>query len=339
MRLRSRSLLFFCAVPALVALAGGCSDGGGEPGGEGAPSDPDAAETGVPTPIGAPGGGDDAGGTTPPDPVDGGADAHAHDASPPPPTPKPPPPIGQIPWETGGDVGFGVARKDTQNPLGDSVVLAYAGYGVSLEAAEAWATALYTASLEKRGVRYVWAIQGPSTPEYTNQEIGNSKIVAAMLPKITAKTKFVLAVGHSSGSFVAHEILGQLAGGADPGNVTDKKVVYFDLDGGQSGLTAASVARLRKAYFVSSHDGATSSPNAGTMQSLGSEYAAAGGYLQNDASASGCNAGATWCVHVTLVTTKPHDPANASAILDYSDFAGRPVCHTCIDAKATEAGL
>ena len=342
MRLRSRSLLFFCAVPALVALAGGCSDGGGEPGGEGAPSDPDAAETGVPTPIGAPGGGDDAGGTTPPDPVDGGADAHAHDASPPPPTPKPPPPIGQIPWETGGDVGFGVARKDTQNPLGDSVVLAYAGYGVSLEAAEAWATALYTASLEKRGVRYVWAIQGPNTPEYTNQEIGNSKIVAAMLPKITAKTKFVLAVGHSSGSFVAHELLGQLAGGLDPANVTAQKVVYFDLDGGQSGLSASIVARLRKAYFVSPFDQATGTQgfNTGTMQSLGATYPGAGGFFTVDATPSGCNAGANECVHVSLVNAHPHNPAKAEAALDYGSFdAAHPVEVAYLTKKAVEAGV
>jgi hypothetical protein len=326
----------FSSLPLLLAVA--CSDAGGGPGAATEPGSPGGgASPELPPQSGLPSA--DAGDPAAPGPEDGGADARTHDAARAPPPPNPPPPIGQIPWETGPAVGFGVARKDTQNPLGESVVLAYAGYGVSLEAAEAWATALYEASLGARGVRYLWAIQGPNTPEYTNQEIGNSKIVAALLPRVTAKTKFVLAVGHSSGSFVAHELLAQLAGGEDPGNVTDKRVVYFDLDGGQSGLTAASVGRLRRAYFVSSHDGATSSPNAGSMQSLGTEYAGAGGYLQNDASGSGCNAGATWCVHVTLVTTKPHDPSNASAQLDYSDFAGRPVCKAYIDAKATAAGL
>ncbi len=312
----------------------GCSDGAG--------SDPSATgDGGTATPTSDPTPDVDAAGSTPIT-SDAGADAAKIDGgshpppTPPPPPPPPPPPIEQIPWETGAAVGFGVARKDTLNPLGDGVVIAYAGYGVTLAAAEAWVTALYHASLGPRGVRHVFAVQGPDTPTYTNQEIGNSKIAEAIVPRVTAKTKFVLALGHSSGSFVAHELLGQLAGGLDPGGVTDKRVVYFDLDGGQSGLTAASVARLRRAYFVSSHDGATSSPNAGTMQSLGAEY---GGYFQNDASASGCNAGATWCVHVTLITTRPHDPSNASAIPDYSDFVGRPVCHAYIDAKATEAGL
>ena len=48
--------------------------------------------------------------------------------------------------------------------------------------------------------------------------------------------------------------------------------------------------------------------------------------LAYDASKSGCNAGAEWCVHVTLINTKPHDPSNADPLKDYSDFSGRPVC-------------
>ena len=92
---------------------------------------------------------------------------------------------------------------------------------------------------------------------------------------------------------------------------------------------------------MGSHDGKTNtdSPNLSTMESLGATYAAAGGYWQNDASGSGCAAGAQWCVHVTLITTKPHDPTTGDPLLDYSDFSGRPVCHSWIDAKATEAGL
>ena len=41
----------------------------------------------------------------------------------------------------------------------------------------------------------------------------------------------------SSGTFVAHELLGQLQGGLDPMNVTAGKVVYFDLDGAGAGLS------------------------------------------------------------------------------------------------------
>lgn len=251
-----------------------------------------------------------------------------------------PPDIDSIPWVTGADVGFGVARKDAANPAGENVFLAYGGYNVTLEQSEAWATELYRATLQARGVRWIWAVQGPADPSYSAKEIGNSKIIAAMLPHVGASTKFVLAVGHSSGSFVAHELLGQLAGGLDPSDVTKDRVVYFDLDGGTSGLDASIVGRLRRGYFVGSWDAtiSTASPNDADMRAGGATYASAGGYWQNDASGSGCDAGARWCVHMTLITTRPHDPAAASPV-DYADFAGRPVAHAYLEAKATEAGL
>ena len=230
-----------------------------------------------------------------------------------------------IPWKTGTNVGYGVASKDTQNPLGNSMMIAYAGYDVSLSSAEAWATALYEAALAKRGVRHVWAVQGPADPSYSQKEIGNSKIAAAMIPLVDQDTHFVFVAGHSSGSFVAHELLDQLASGADPNGVTKNLVVYFDLDGG-GGFTQGAIDRVKKAFFVGSHDGTTLSPNHADMSYLGGLYASKGGFYDNDASKSGCNAGAEWCVHVTLINTKPHDPSNADPLADYSDFANRPVC-------------
>jgi hypothetical protein len=246
------------------------------------------------------------------------------------------PDIDSIPWTNGP--GFGTASKDTQNPLGNSMLIAYAGFGVSLAGAEGWATALWKATLRDRGVRRIWAVQGPSDPSYSQKEIGNSKIAAALAVEVDGATKFVLALGHSSGSFVAHELFDQLAGGADPQNATQGKVVYFDLDGG-GGFTQAAIDRLRKAYFVGAHDGSTLSPNHAEMASLGSTYAPMGGFFDVDGSASGCNPGAEWCVHMTLVTTRPHDPTNSDPVKDYTDFAMRPVQTSFIDAKATEAGL
>jgi hypothetical protein len=248
------------------------------------------------------------------------------------------PDVDQIPWSTGASVGYGVASKDTENPLGDSMLLAYAGYNVDLAQAEAWATALYKATAMARGVRYIWAIQGPSDPLYSQLEIGNSKIAEALVPLVGSGTHFILVAAHSSGSYVAHELLEQLATGADPSNVTDGKLVYFDLDGG-GGLTQAAIDRLRNLYFVSSHDGTTLSPNYSGMSSLGSTYASKGGFYDNDADAAGCDPGATWCVHMTLINTKPHDPTAANTALDYTDFASRPVCTSYIDTKATESGL
>jgi hypothetical protein len=246
-----------------------------------------------------------------------------------------------LPWQTGPQVGRGVAFKDTKNPAGENLFIGYAGYRVSLASAEAWTDALDDASLAARGVRYLWAVQGPNDRTYSNFEIGNSRIVETMLPLVGPRTHFVLVAGHSSGSFVAHELLGRLAGGMDPQGVTAGRVVYFNLDGGASGLTATAVGRLRHAYFVAAHDGktGTDSPRLATMRSLGATYASAGGYVTDDAGDSGCDEGARWCVHDALITTRPHARASASAQLDYSDFTGRRPCQSWIDAKADEAGL
>jgi hypothetical protein len=75
------------------------------------------------------------------------------------------------------------------------------------------------------------------------------------------------------------------------------------------------------------------------MMSAGAAYAQKGGYFDSDADSAGCQAAATWCLHMTMVTTKPHDPSGADGIPDYSDFAGRPVAHAYIEAKANESGL
>jgi hypothetical protein len=264
---------------------------------------------------------------------------HAQDARSTASDPAPDP--ASLPWQTGPQVGYGVAFKDTKNPAGENLFIGYAGCRVSLLLAEAWVEALHEASLAARGVRYLWAVQGPNDRVYANRELGNARVVATLLPLVGEGTHFVLVAGHSSGSFVAHELLARLAGGMDPSGVTAGRVVYFDLDGGADGLTTASVGRLRHAYFVAAHDPTTrtDSPRLAVMRSLGARYASAGGYVQDDVADSMCHEGAQWCVHDTLITTRPHAPTRASAQLDYSEFAGRQASHAWIDAKASEAGL
>lgn len=269
-----------------------------------------------------------------------GFDASTNDASDASPTDAQPdaPDIDSIAWSTGASIGYGVAFKDTENPLGDSMFIGYGGYGVDLIPAQLWVTALYRADLRARGVRYVWAVQGPSDPDYSQDEIGNSKIAATLVPLVDQNTHYVLIAAHSSGAFVGQELLEQLADGADPNDVTKDMLVYFALDGG-GGVSQAAIDRTRFAYFVSSHDGTTQSANYDAMTSLATMFASKGGFYDNDATGSGCDPGAEWCVHDTMINTRPHDPTTLDVADDYSDFAGRPVCTSFIDAKASEAGL
>ena len=67
-------------------------------------------------------------------------------------------------------------------------------------------------------------------------------------------------------------------------------------------------------------------------------WQSSGGYLEIDASTSGCNAGAPWCLHMAVINALPHDP-NDSSVVDYYDFVDRPVVTAYIDAKIDDAGL
>lgn len=334
-----RALVRALVAGAALALAscGGAEDGDLDDLGAAGPGPDDGTKegpsTGTPPSVGddaGPGGADGDGGRA--EATDGG------DAGPPPP---PEPDFDAVPWEQGGDVGFGVARKDTGNPRGDSAAIFYGGYEARLDAAKAWARELYRADLRARGVRFLYAVQGPATVQYTGLEIGNTNLLAHLLPRVGDRTKFILVLGHSSGSYVAQEMLRQVAGTFDPQNKAAGRLVYFNLDGGRAGFTDAAAAKMRKVYWVSPRDVAkgTGGFNDGSMQSAGSQYAALGGLLRYDASQAGCNAGATGCVHNSLVITRPHSPARARPDVDYENFTGRPVTTAYLLAKAAEAGL
>jgi hypothetical protein len=246
--------------------------------------------------------------------------------------------VDTIAWQQGADVGNGVASKDTGNPRGNSIALIYGGYQSSLDGVKGWTTALYKATLKDRGVRHIFAIQGPADVQYTAKEIGNTKISAALLPKIDDKTKFILLFGHSSGSYVAHEFLQQVASGRDPDGKMNDKLVYFNLDGGYRYFTAAIGAKVKKTYWVSPRAGQLTGFNAGDMQLGANTYKNKGGLILFDASGAGCTSNG--CAHDSLLISKPHNPGGATPGKDYDDYSGgRTVVTKFVADKAAEAGL
>lgn len=229
-------------------------------------------------------------------------------------------------------VGLGVSYQRVG--VGNAVLVVYGGYTAELSWTEAWARELVRASLGARGVGHVYAAQGPKDASYTSKEIGNSGLrahLAALTP-----ASFILVVAHSSGSYVAHELMQQLdAANAD---ATLGKVVYANLDGGEPGFDAGLAAKLRRALFVFARDPSLASglsANASTATALGAKYAAFGGAFEVLVPGTGCNSGAKWCLHDVVVTHRPHDPATFNLSLDYTDFQNRPVTTEYIDAVAT----
>lgn len=228
----------------------------------------------------------------------------------------PPVQASQTGWQR---VGAGVSCRDTGRTRKYGTFVAYGGWGVREAWARAWVDEVYRTTLSRRGIRYLCAVQGPAAVDYAGREIGNAALAAWLLGH---QRGLVVVAAHSSGSFVAHELFGELLAMGPTGEALLGRTVYFDLDGGESGLTPAIVAQLRRAYFVYADDSTTGtrSANAATMIELGTRYAAAGGVLEVNASRSGCRAGAKWCLHDALVTERPHNPETYDLERDYQGF-------------------
>jgi hypothetical protein len=227
-------------------------------------------------------------------------------------------------------VSFGITGADTG--VGDAILVAYGGYTATDHDSQAWATALWSARLAELGVGHLYAARGPADAGYNGREIGNSTL-ATRLASQAAPASAIVVVAHSSGAFVADELFTF----ADPAVLA--KIVYFDLDGGSWALTDALIGKMKAVMFTNAHDPvAGDSHNAQAIVSLHAQFAASL-FFTVDASGSGCNVGATWCLHDTLITNRPHDPTTYDLADDYTDFtAGRRVITSYID-HAVSAGV
>ena len=118
------------------------------------------------------------------------------------------------------------------------------------------------------------------------------------------------------------------------------KLVYFALDGGTHALDESLVAQMKAVYFVNAKDSAKGeSHNASSMRSLHSAFHGSHLFTVN-ANGSGCNVGATWCLHDTLVTTRPHNPNMFDLADDYEQFGGaRKVVTSYVDQAVADGVL
>lgn len=225
-------------------------------------------------------------------------------------------------WTAGP--GAGIASRRVGD--GEDIAIFYGGYGATLQHSQRWADEAFRADLASRGIGVLHAVKGPAQSNYAGREIGNSKL-AAQLVSVGADARRILVVAHSSGAFVAHELLAQLADGRDGEGVTKKKITYFNLDGA-SGPAPAARSWLASAHAVSVRDAAGArSSNAGVAVNNGATYAreGLGGHRELIAAAGVCNAGAKWCLHMVCTNEKPHNKGGLDVARDYTDFDGRPV--------------
>ena len=229
-------------------------------------------------------------------------------------------------------LGTGVAYKDTGD--GDGVWIGYAGYSVQQDWSIAWTEELHRTKLKALGVGHLYAVKGPNDAGYNAREIANTKLGAHLIAGPGDSASFILVAAHSSGTYVAHELLGQLEDRGSDTAALRKKIVYANLDGGGTGFTESIASSLKHTAFVYAQDPvAGSSANASVMQSLAPAYGTTA--IRVNGAGSHCNSSARWCLHDLLITTKPHNPAMYDLHDDYTDFDDRPVQSQWIDALAS----
>jgi hypothetical protein len=221
-------------------------------------------------------------------------------------------------------VGTGVAYNQVNT--GHGVLIAYGGYTAKLSESAAWASELVDAKLGAADVGHIFAVRGPADPAYAAREIANTKL-RAKLATFDDGMAPIYVVAHSSGSYVAHELLDQVNNANQP---LLARVSYANLDGGGSGITSTIANHLANLEFVYARDPAAgSSKNAGAMTSL------AGGYgkpaYEVRVQGTGCTPGAGWCLHDVVITHRPHNPSTFDLARDYTDFVNRTVTTEYLD--------
>jgi hypothetical protein len=232
------------------------------------------------------------------------------------------------PWSP---VSFGVTTKDTGG--GNDIVIAYGGYTATDTDSQAWVTQMTIVRLAQLGVGHMYAVRGPKDADYASREIGNSELAAALATQATSSTH-VIVIAHSSGGFVADELFTF----ADASVLA--KIAYFNLDGGSWALTDALVGSMRGVYFCNAHDSvAGDSENTSSDETLHADFPASH-FFTVDADGSGCDVGAGWCLHDTLIINHPHDPTTFDLALDYTDFTnGRQVVTSYVDQAVSDGVL
>lgn len=227
-------------------------------------------------------------------------------------------------------VGVGVTRTTLESVEGRDVLIVYGGYTATDAASQGWALALADEWFAERGFGEIFAVRGPELSTYPagHREIQSSRIVRALDETSWEGPVRIVLVAHSSGAFVADELIGMLPEdlllGGQPVTVT-----YYNLDGARLRAEErfSRLAHYFPVYAVDwdrDGDRRGESANASVARGEGERAEAwgLGRSLVVDASASGCAAGAGFCLHDALITTRPHDPWRFDVARDYTDFAG-----------------
>lgn len=227
-------------------------------------------------------------------------------------------------------LGNGIQYSFVENDKGNDIFVAFGGWKAKQEWVNSWCSELYKAKLKDLGIKHLFSVKGPDEVCNKDKEI-NLKALADYVKNILYATYYVdkvIIAAHSSGSFVANELLEILYGekGIAKDSFYINKVHYFNLDGGIGGedcgtALSDSVAKyVSKIYAVAAYDSSSQmySSNYETMKKLSGMFGDKSELILLDVAESGCKD--KWCLHDAVIIRKPHNPGKYDLEKDYTLF-------------------
>lgn len=227
---------------------------------------------------------------------------------------------------------------------GKNVLITMGGMGAKLKWVEKWTEELYKSKLNEFNIGLIIVVKGPVEEYYDSREIDikemTKRFVAAYKEYDLNETFLIV---HSSGVFPAHQMFDYLYLGGDdpvtkkmnirrleildPKGITKNKINYIMLDG-ETGfprgykLVDGMVDNLKQIYSFYAVDAQTGTESgmAHEAKKVKENFSKKTILHKYNAENSGCLPGAKWCVHETLITTRPHNPAKYDLKNDYQIF-------------------
>jgi len=234
----------------------------------------------------------------------------------------------QVHWvKIGQGLNYGV----TNNQKGNDILVTIGGWKANQTWVNKWCEELFNVKLKELGVQHLISVKGPDDVCFNLKNDIDIKTLAEFIKNIIYATYFidkVIIIAHSSGSFVAHDLLNFMY--AENGIAKDSfyinKVHYFNLDGGIGGkdcgisLDTSAVKHLSNIYAVAVYDSSANlfSANYETMKRFYEMYYSKSELLTISTAESGCVD--KWCLHNAVIINKPHNPNMYDLEKDYQNF-------------------
>ena len=227
---------------------------------------------------------------------------------------------------------------------GKNVLITMGGMGAKLKWVQKWTEELYKARLKEFNIGMIIVVKGPVEEYYDSREIEIKEMTKRF---VTAYQQYgfneTYLIVHSSGVFPAHQMFDFLYIGGDdpttkkmnarkleildPKGITKNRITYIMLDGElgiPKGYTLKEkmVENLKKIYSFYAVDAETGTRSGMAHEAIKVKYAfqTKTTLYKYIAKNSGCKPDAKWCVHETLITTRPHNPARYDLEKDYQFF-------------------